>query len=255
MTTVEEELLKLEPVIRGLTNFSLFAKRIIVRGDQHFVKSGPNIIVGNHIGTFKDIATLYRISPKKIFFTANKMIFNREEFNQLVRRHLHRHLKNLGLFVDLLLKPIKTPFVNFISTNIAKAGAIPVNLYQSKRFAIEKCQEYLKEGRAIILLQGRGRVIKRDPNPYVSAFRRGASIISYNLYLKENLSVPVTPIAIFGTQKPFFVPGKIKVNIGEPMYVHDYLSTGFGDTVEKFRKAMEKQVKSLFFEILKSEDF
>lgn len=250
MATFEEELKRLEPLIRSLSEFFLLGKEIVIKGKENFVKNGPNIIIGNHIGTFKDVAVLFKIIPRPIFFTSNKMIFNKDEFSLLIRRHLKRHLKNFGLFLDLVLSPIKSLFVNVISTNISKVGTIPVDMEHGKRLAIERCQHYLRDGRAIIALQGRGRIMKREPNPYVKSFRRGTSILSFNLYKEEGISVPVTPIAIFGTHVPFLIPAKIKVNVGKPMYISDYFVGEFTETVERFREAQENKVKALIFDIL-----
>lgn len=251
MATFDEELKRIEPTLKRLSNFSLMGKKIVIKGEENFVKDGPNIIIGNHCGAFKDIATLYKIIPRRAFYTANKMVFDRDDFNNLIRKHLKRHLKNFGLFVDLILGPMKSLFVNYVSANMSKVGAIPVDMDQGRMMAIQQCQDYLKKGRAIITLQGRGRVMKKEPNPYVSSFKRGTSLLSYNLYEKEGISVPVTPIALYGTHIPFLIPGKIKINVGKSMYITDYLSGGFTETVEKFRKALEKKVKALILDILK----
>jgi len=251
MATFEEEFKRIEPIIKTLSNLSLLGKKIVIKGKENFIKKGPNIIIGNHIGTFKDIATLSKIVPRHIFYTANRMLFDKDDFNRLIRYHLAKHLKNFGLFVDLIISPIKSLFVKFVSTNISKIGAIPVDLDMGKTKALERCQEYLRDGKAIITLQGHGRVTKIGPNPYMSYFKKGAPIISYNLY-KEGIIVPVTPIAIFGTQVPLMIPTKIKVNVGEPMYVHDYLTEEPIETVNRFRKALEKRVKVLIYEIVKS---
>ncbi|NIM59797.1 MAG: hypothetical protein GTO16_12790 [Candidatus Aminicenantes bacterium] len=250
MATIEEELKRRESLIKGASSLALLGKKIEIMGEENFVKGGPNIIVGNHIGTFKDIATLLKIIPRPSFFTANRMIFNRDEFNRLIRHHLKIHLKNFGLLLDFILSPLKSLAVNYISSNIAKVGTIPVDLSHGKRLAMEKCQEYLKKGKAIITLQGLGRVMKKNPNPYVGYFKRGASILSYNMYKEEGISVPVTPIAMLGTQVPFLVPAKIKVKIGEPMYITDYLAGEFAETVDRFRDALEKRVKALILDIL-----
>ena len=250
MATFEEELKKREPIIKGASNFALLGKKIEITGKENFIKGGPNIIVGNHIGTFKDIATLLKIIPRPTFFTANRMIFNKDELNYLIRRHLKIHMKNFGLLLDLVLSPLKSLAVNYVSANAAKVGTIPVDLNQGKRMAMEKCQEYLKKGKAIITLQGLGRVIEKNPNPYVGYFKRGASVLSYNMYKEEGISVPVTPIAMLGTQVPFLVPTKIRVKIGEPMYITDYLVGEFAETVDKFREALEKRVKALILDII-----
>lgn len=252
MATFEEELKRLEPIVRRLIEFALLGKKIEVKGEENFVKRGSNIIVGNHIGSFKDIAVLFKIVPRPIFFTSNKMIFSKDEFNFLIRKHLKRHLKEFGLFLDLILNPLKSRFVQFISTNIAKVGTIPVNLHYGKTNAIEKCQEYLKKGRAIIALQGRGRVMKKDPNPYVRNFKKGGAIIAYNSYKNDGISVPVTPLAVFGTHIPFMIPAKIRVKVDPPMYIADYFVKEEKDTIEKFKNALEERVKALFLELLKS---
>ena len=253
MATFEEEFERLKPVVQRLTKYALFGKKVKIKGEENFVKNGPNIIIGNHIGSFKDVATLLKIVPRPIFFTANKDIFSKEEFNALITVHFRRHLKNFSLFMEIIFSPFRAFFVNFISTNISKVGTIPVDLVNRNIMAIRRFQEYLKEGRAIIALQGKGRVVVKDPHPYVSPFRKGTSIIAYKLY-KNGITVPVTPIAFFGTHFPYIVPKNIRVNVGRPMYISDYINGGREKTVEEFRSALETKVKQLFQEIIKSEN-
>jgi 1-acyl-sn-glycerol-3-phosphate acyltransferase len=252
MLNAEAELKKIRPQIEKLCDFLLLGKKIEVEGEKNIVPEGPNIIVGNHCGTFKDGATIFKIMPRPIFFTANKMIFNKEELSALVTEHFQIHLKSFGNFLNLALSPILSRLINFVTSALPRAGTIPVDLTRQKRLAIQKCQEYLEKGRAVIALQGNGKISKNNPNPYVSPFRKGPSILSYNLYTEENIPVAVTPMAFFGTQSPVFIPGKIKVNIGEPMYIADYMANDFAATVEKFRAAMERRVRDLFMEIVRA---
>jgi 1-acyl-sn-glycerol-3-phosphate acyltransferase len=252
MATPEQELQRARPVLDRLSRFALLGKKIISEGTDHFVEQGPNIIVGNHIGTFKDAATIYKIMPRSFVFTANRMILDKDEFDFLIRKHLKRHFKEIGLLINTLLKPLKVPFIDFVTRTAKNIGAIPVDLYSSKRDAILKCQESVAAGRALITLHGRGRVMKDDPNPYVSPIRRGAAIICYNLYINDGLKVPVTPLVIFGTHLPLFFPTTLRVKVGEPMYVTDYLDDSFAKTIERFRAAIETKANSLFFQIIKS---
>ena len=252
MASFESELKRLEKGILRLTNLALFPKKIEVWGRENFVLQGPNIIVGNHIGSQKDVGLLFKIVPRPIFFTANKMIFNEGDLSFLVRKHLHRHLKDFGLFLHLLLNPFYALVVNYISSNIARVGSIPVDLDGGRAEAIRKCEDYLRKGRAVVTLQGRGRVDPRDAHPYIKRFRHGASVMAYDLYQGERLSVPVTPLAIFGTHVPFPVPGTVKINVGEPMYVKDYLRGAASETIEAFRDALEKRVRSLFLAIIRT---
>jgi len=252
MASPEQEFQRARPVLNRLSFIALLGKKIVAEGTEHFIKQGPTIIVGNHIGTFKDAAIIYKIVPRSFVFTANRMILDKDEFDFLIRKHLKRHFKEVGLLINTLLKPLKLPFIEFITRTAKNIGAVPVDLYSSKRDAILKCQEAVSAGRALITLHGRGRVMKDDPNPYVSSIRRGAAIISYNLYKNEGLKVPVTPLVIFGTHLPLFFPTKIRVKVGEPMFVTDYLEDSFAETIERFRAALEAKTNSLFFQIIKS---
>jgi 1-acyl-sn-glycerol-3-phosphate acyltransferase len=251
MATFEEELQKIQPALQRWLSILLLGKKIEVRGAGHFVREGPNIIVGNHCGAFKDVAVVIRSVPRPVFFTANKQLFTRDEFNALIQIHLARHFGGFGLALNSMLRPVKAALVRFVSTNIGKVGSIPVNLAAGREGTRLQIRRYLEAERAVIALQGRGRVIPSDPHPYISRFLRGTPAIAYTLYSEAGLSVPVTPLAIFGSHKPWLVPGSIRLNVGEPMYVGEFAGGPAGDVVEKFRSALEVRVKALFLDLLK----
>jgi 1-acyl-sn-glycerol-3-phosphate acyltransferase len=140
--------------------------------------------------------------------------------------------------------------VDYVSGHAAKIGTIPVDMYGSKRASLLRCQDYLRRGRAVIALQGRGRVHPKDPNPYVKEFRRGVSIMAYNLYKESGIAVPVTPLSIFGTHIMWGVPATIKVNVGPPLFVKDYWTGEEISTIEAFRAALQGTVTDLFRESL-----
>jgi len=251
MGTYEEEFQYIHRFVDRTTRLFLLPKKIEVRGTENFVREGPNIIVGNHSGSYKDVAVLLRTVPRMIFFTANQMIFTRQGASELVLRHLHRHMGKWGGFVHVLLNPFYSFMVYYVSGHIARIGTVPVDLYGSKREAILKCQDYLRKGRAVIALQGRGRVFPKDPNPYVREFRRGVSIMAYNVYKESGLPVPVTPLSIFGTHIMWGVPATIRLNVGRPLYVSDYWTGEEVSTVEAFRAALQRTVTGLFLESLR----
>lgn len=250
MATFEEELKRLNKGVRRLTDIALLSKKVVVRGSENFVREGPTIIVGNHIGSYKDVGLLLRIVPRPIFFTANKLIFDKEEFSALVRKHLHRHLGNFGLFVHLFFKPFYAYCVDYISANIARVGSIPVDLETGRVEAIRKCLDYLRKGRAIIALQGRGRVHPRDKNPYIKPFRKGVAVMAHNLLVEDGIDVPVTPLSIFGTHILFGVPARIRANVGKPMSIRDYGGGESAESIEKFRAALQHTVTRLLRESL-----
>jgi hypothetical protein len=74
--------------------------------------------------------------------------------------------------------------------------------------------------------------------------------MAYNLYKKSGISVPVTPLSIFGTHIMWGVPATIKVNVGRPMFVKDYMTGEDVSTVEAFRAALQRTVAGLLRESL-----
>ncbi|MHB8054985.1 MAG: lysophospholipid acyltransferase family protein [Candidatus Aminicenantales bacterium] len=246
MPTYEEELIRLTPQIRRIVSFTLFPKRVVARGAGHIPETGPVILVSNHCGAIKDPAAVYRIVSRPMFFNANRMLFNRDELDFLIRKHLRRHFKSYGLALDRMLGPLKAMFVRFVSTNIARVGTIPADMYdQSNRSAVALFMEYLRAGRALVSMQGRGRVHPDEPNPYVKAFGRGVPYIAYRLKTEEGLDVPVVPLSIFGTQRAWGIPGRVRVNIGPPLFMRDYLGGDRAIAVERFRTALQTAVDKL----------
>ena len=250
MPTFEEEFRHIEKFLDRVTWFFLLPKKIDLRGGENFVREGSNIIIGNHIGSYKDVSVMLRNVPRMIYFTANKAIFDKQEASDLVWRHLHRHMGRFGGVIHFILHPVYAFMVDYVSSHVARIGSIPVDLQGSRRESVLRCQDYLKKGRAIIALQGRGRVQPKDPNPYVAGFRRGVSIMAYNLFKETGLSVPVTPLSIFGTHIMWGVPATIKVNVGPPLFVKDYWTGEEISTVEAFRAALQGTVSGLLRESL-----
>jgi 1-acyl-sn-glycerol-3-phosphate acyltransferase len=253
MDAFEKDFLLLKPTLMKWVRLALFGKTLQVTGMDNLPMLGPVIIVGNHIGSYKDIGALLQIIPRHIHFTANQEIFTRESFHALIRHHLKRHLKEFGLLFDAAIRPIKVPFVNFMADNIGRVGTIPVDLTGGKTQAFQKCKDFLLEGRALVLLQGKGRIDPRDSHPYMSKFRSGPAVICAEIYRDRGLVIPVVPIVMYGTHMPWVVPGRIKVGVGKPLHITEHMSDDFGLTVSRFRDAMEKSVRVLLYRLVKGD--
>ena len=98
----------------------------------------------------------------------------------------------------------------------------------------------------------RGRVPPDDPNPYVRRFGRGIPYIAFRMKAGEGLDIPVVPLSIFGTQRAWGIPGKIRVNVGLPLYIRDFLGGDINETVERFRAALQEAVERLLVESLRN---
>jgi 1-acyl-sn-glycerol-3-phosphate acyltransferase len=240
------------PIIRGICRGLLLTKRIVVHGQENFVRSGRNIIIANHVGSYKDVAVLFRVVPRRIFFMANVRLFSRASFQTLIRAHLLRHMNSFGTALDLALTPIKCWFVPTIADNIARIGTIPVDLERRRSAALRLCRDYLLKDRAVVSLQGMGFVSEDDGHPYVPAFRSGPAVLAHRLRKQHGLDVPVTPIALCGAHWAWPVPSTIHVSIGEPMFISEDLRGGRGDPIRRFRNRLETRVKILFRDALRA---
>ncbi|MBM3297621.1 MAG: 1-acyl-sn-glycerol-3-phosphate acyltransferase [Candidatus Aminicenantes bacterium] len=252
MATYEEEYERLRPVIRRLWRVALLGKKLEVRGAGNFVLSGPNVLVGNHIGSFKDVAVLFKAAPRPIFFTANRELFDDASFQAVIRRHLERHFKEFGLTFNRLLGPLKTAFVDFVSSRIGRIGTVPVDISpgRQKGESLALVENHLRAGRAVVALQGRGRLRRMYPNPFIEPFKSGVAHIAHRLHDRDGLAVAVTPLAFLGTHRPMLIPARVRLNVGPPLYIRDYLGGNAKEAVERFRGAMEARVRALFFDLL-----
>ena len=97
-----------------------------------------------------------------------------------------------------------------------------------------------------------GGILPAPFYPYVHPFRRGPAIIAYNIYKETGMNIPVTPIAMFGTHYAWLVPAKIRVRVGEPMYVTDYWEDDMAATIECFRAALEAKVTGMLLDIIRN---
>lgn len=253
MPTFEEELVRFTPQIERVVRFALFPKRVVSRGGGNVPESGPVLLIGNHCGAIKDPAALYRAVSRPLFFNANRMLFNRADVDFLIRKHLRRHFKGFGLALDRMLGPLKAMFVKFVSANIGRLGAIPADMYdQSNQAAIGLFMEYLRASRAVVSMQGRGRVHPDDRNPYVRSFGRGLPFIAFRMRDEVGMDVPVVPFSIFGTQRAWGIPGKVRVNIGPPLFIRDYEAGDKDATIERFRAALQASVERLLVESIRN---
>jgi hypothetical protein len=60
-------------------------------------------------------------------------------------------------------------------------------------------------------------------------------------------------VALFGTQIPLLIPGKIRVNVGPPMFISHHLADGLDATAAQFKDALESAVKALLMESIRAQ--
>ncbi len=64
--------------------------------------------------------------------------------------------------------------------------------------------------------------------------------------------MPVTPVAIYGAQRPWIIPGRILIAAGPPLFARDHLDGDFDASVLRFKAALEAAVQGLFFDLIRS---
>jgi 1-acyl-sn-glycerol-3-phosphate acyltransferase len=124
-------------------------------------------------------------------------------------------------------------------------------LIHGKTEALQRCRDFVLEGRAVVMLQGRGRINPRDPYPFVSDFRHGPAVLCAEIFRDHGIDVPVVPIAMYGTHLPWVVPGKVKIWVGRPLRVSDYWEDDTSESISRFRSAMEERTRGLIYRLVK----
>ncbi|MBU1198295.1 MAG: hypothetical protein KKF46_04470 [Nanoarchaeota archaeon] len=249
---------------RPMAAFALCGDILSWEGAENKVKKGANLIVANHPGAHKDIASLIALYQRQLFFLANKEIFVQGDFDKLIRNYVNlicrkklRYLSDIAASnFNFLSAPLRLYVSKFISSRIDDVGSIPVSLRKNNGNSIYKqiVEQYLLNDLAVVFMQynRKDRPSKFDiNNQEVREFTYGAPKTAYEMLMKHDMNVPVTPISIKGTSgfwlKPF---GKVKVNIGEPLFVKDYYTTSSGGserrTIFEFKNALEKRVVDLY---------
>ncbi|MBW2990483.1 hypothetical protein KY348_02130 [Candidatus Woesearchaeota archaeon] len=251
---------------RPVASFAIVENRFSWKGAKNKVEEGLNIVVSNHPGAHKDIASLIALYLRQLSFLANQEIFTQSEFDKLIRNYVKEFCddkfkkvllaKVISDSLNLLLTPIRLLIVNYISPKMADSGTIPVSIRKKNGNSDYKqiVESYLLNDLAVVFMQHNKN---RKPSSYdprnheIREFTYGAPKAAYDLLMNHDINVPVTPISIKGTSGFWFKPfGQIKVNIGEPMFIKDYLtgltSSSERRTLYEFKNALEKRVVELY---------
>lgn len=182
---------------------------IKVYGKENILKKGPFVLIANHQSII-DPLVLMACLPRKITFLAASYLF-------------------------------KIPIVGLI---IWAGGAIPINDPKGDFKHIQRALAKLEDGEAIgIFLEGGvsldGKLKEFMPGWAYFALKSGA---------------PIIPVAISGSRKVLPVghyllrPGKIVVNIGEPILMDKKTRIRSSD-LKKLNESMEKIVFRLLYQV------
>jgi len=229
-------------------------------GLKNRIKHGPNLIVANHPGMGRDIASVLTAYQRQLYFLAAHYLFDPDIL-------LNTHVKPaLGPVFSKILLPVAVRFSNYLPKVLKEHEMIPINKYYDgdmRKFAhqlrqsINQVKDYLLQGRAVVIFQitynilksiGRKRIVDKEPSkfhPYIPRFNPTFGKIAYELYTDHNLLVPVTPIGIHGAEglNPF---KKIVINIGKPLTIATCLQDhNRKDPVSRFTTELEHQVAGL----------
>lgn len=245
-------------IYRFEANFfkSLFLapNRIEVHGLENKIEEGPCLIACNHTGAAKDVAIVYKIYSRMVFFCAMYYLFDKNKFSQEISRNYMRLLVPAKLpraILNALMAPIRESFAWYASSRAREIGTLPLKAnYLPQGIRVidqehikEMIQAYLLAGRAVGLMQADSKN-RSIFHPYVRRFKRGAASVSYELLKrKDGLEVPVTPISIYGAEGLITIGKRIIVRVGEPMTIKPFLDSP--NPVEEYTLALEKRVSDM----------
>lgn len=239
-----------------------------IKNIKNKIEEGPNIIVANHPGAHKDIAVLTTLYKRQLFFTANKEVLNKKDFDRLIKNYIKKRVRKFfGIFgtafsnnVNVALTLPRYFFVKHVPYWIKETGSIPFNIGGiGNKKARSIAEKYLRNDLPVVYLQYHGKK-KRSKyaldNQDIYEFKYGAFKLAYDMWDKYKEKVPVTPISIEGSDGIFRPFKRIKINFGEPGYITDYLDKENLDkkkSVAAFKESLEKKVVRLYEDSVKKD--
>lgn len=244
--------------------FIPWSRCLIVKGSENIITQGPNLIVANHPGIGRDVASVVLAYKRRLVFLAAHYLFDEEEF-------LQEHIRPaLGEPLFHILYPIARKFAHFLARQLNELGMIPINrdyqhdrrqLVVNLRQALEAVKRSLKRNQAVVIFPirynllntiSRRTITVREPSRYSTDLPRINSTIAkivYELWQECRLAVPVTPIAISRGEglNPL---RKIVVNVGAPLSITEILRDGSQiNPLIAFTDRLEKALASLLVQV------
>jgi 1-acyl-sn-glycerol-3-phosphate acyltransferase len=248
------------------SNIFLYFNTIEYYGLENIIQDESGILAPNHVGSAKDIFTLYKTFNEidtQLFFGARNELFDKGEIFEMAKSHLKRHTGILSSFIpDWRLEE----FAEFCSSSLERVGTIPLNINHKDRSrridllkAMEQMEQYVSEmGRKVVLFQF-DRKASRDKSAVFHGAKKGAPTVAYNAYTHKGIAVPVYPIAIYGSHglMPWHILTElskkpIKVNIGEPLDITSFMDSP--NPVESMRCALGDNIKGLLHDVVTRKD-
>jgi 1-acyl-sn-glycerol-3-phosphate acyltransferase len=217
--------------------FIPLSRSLKITGSKNIIEGGPNLIVANHPGIGRDVASVVLSYRRRLHFLAAHYLFDEEQF-------LQEHIRPaLGEPLFRVLYPIARQFASFLVRQMHDFEMIPINreyhgdrrkLVANLREALEKVKQYLLLERAVVIFPLRYNLIdaislkiitRRRPSKFNPAIQQIGSTVAkivYELWHTNRLDVPVTPIAIASAEglNPL---REIRVNIGKPLRIGESL--------------------------------
>ncbi len=242
--------------------FIPFSRYVSYVGRENIVNEGPNLIIANHAGIGRDIASILTAVDRQLYFLSSHYMFDKMLLLEYVK-------STLGQPLYLITYPFTFLFAKYLSEKLIKFEMIPINksyygdkieLTKNIRQSIDKVKEYLLKDRAVVIFQSRLDMLKTighreimfkkhsDYHYYIPKFHPTVGKIVYELYKEHGLKVPVSPISIYGAEglNPF---KRIVLNVGKPTDITSCIDNNtFGNPINNFTNCLEKMVADLLIE-------
>ncbi len=251
------------------SKFFLFFNKIEYYGLENIIRGRSGIIAPNHVGSAKDIFSLFEILNQlgiPLSFAARHELFDKDKTFGMAKSHLKKHIKVLeSLVPDWRIEE----FAEFCASVMEKMGAIKcavdrkmdraemIKINTEARTKMEYDVSQLE--RKIVVFQYQDKKSRVDKHAVFHGAKKGAAIVAYNVYEHHRVVVPVYPAAILGSKglMPWYMVTElrrkpIKVSIGQPLEITSFINEK--NPVESMRAELESRIWYLLGDLARRED-
>ncbi|MBN1540992.1 1-acyl-sn-glycerol-3-phosphate acyltransferase [candidate division KSB1 bacterium] len=220
------------------TRLLLCISRLRIDGLQHLPSTGPAILAPNHLN-WKDIFVIAGSIQRPIAFAATDHLFYVDRCLEMLNRYFTRsYSSGLACRVCRRFNPY---LAYFMVSRVRSSGSFSVRHERQPFALVDGCKKALLQGKLVCIFP-EGRI---GQNGRLRRFKLGLAKSVYDVFMYNDISVPVFPAAIAGTASSICPGRRLSFVIGAPLTIDAFVGAGERQSLIDLTREIRGRVQRL----------